>query len=288
VILVAGGTGRLGTLVVRHLADHGSSVRVLTRDAERARPGTPSGVDLVTGDVRDPGSLGPAVSGTSVVVSAVQGFAGGGGSPESVDRDGNRNLIDAAAAVGADVVLMSGVGASPESPMELFRMKYAAEQYLRQSGVPFTIVRATAFLELWTELLQKTAGHSGRPVVFGHGENPINFVSVRDVAALVERVVTDQSSRGAVLEIGGPDNLTLNDLASAIQPREGARKPRHVPIPVLRLLGGSVGRLRPELGRQTRAAIAMDRMDLAFDGGGSRVTYPDLPCTPAGAPVQVL
>jgi NADH dehydrogenase len=283
VILVAGGTGRLGSLIVRRLQDGGSPVRVLTRNAGQARSMLPARVDLVTGDVRDPGTLMSAVSGASVVVSAVQGFAGGGGSPASVDRDGNRHLVDAAHSVGADVVLMSVVGAAPDSPMELFRMKYAAEQHLRQSGVPFTIVRATAFLELWTELLRKTAGRSGRPVVFGHGENPINFVSVGDVAALVEHVVSDRSSRGTVQEIGGPENLTLNELAAAVQVSEEARMPRHVPVPVLRFLGGSVGRLRPELGRQTRAAVAMDRMDLAFDRGGGREAYPDVPCTSVGA-----
>jgi NADH dehydrogenase len=223
-----------------------------------------------------------------VVVSAVQGFAGAGrGSPASVDRDGNTHLIDAAREVGAAVVLMSVVGAAPDSSMELFRMKYAAEQHLRRSGAPFTIVRATAFLELWVELLRQTAGRSGRPVVFGHGENPINFVSVGDVAALVERVVCDPSSRGEVLEIGGPESLTLNQLASAVQTTEVPRQPRHVPVPVLRILGQSIGRVRPELGRQTRAALVMDRVDLAFDRGSSHTTYPDLPCTPAGTALEL-
>lgn len=74
--------------------------------------------------------------------------------------------------------------------------------------MPATIVRATAFVELWIDLLTSTTGRSGRPLVFGRGRNPINFVSVRDVAALVERVVTDQDPPGRTLEIGGPDTLT--------------------------------------------------------------------------------
>ena len=89
-----------------------------------------------------------AVDGADVVVSAVHGFAGPGGvSPASVDRDGNRHLVDAAVRAGATVILMSVVGAAPDSPMELFRMKYAAEQHLRARGTPWTIVRSTAFLE---------------------------------------------------------------------------------------------------------------------------------------------
>ena len=134
-------------------------------------------VEVVTGDVRDRDSLGRATAGVEVVVSAVHGFAGPGGtSPATVDRDGNANLTDAAEAAGADLVLMSTVGAAADSPMELFRMKYAAEQYACASGVPTTVVRATAFVELWIDLLEQTARRSGRPLVFGHGDNPINFV----------------------------------------------------------------------------------------------------------------
>ena len=103
-----------------------------------------------------------------VVVSAVHGFTGSGGvSPATVDRDGNRHLVDAAERAGATVILMSVVGASAESPMELFRMKDAAEQYLRASGTQWTIVRSTAFLESWIDLIADTADRAGRVVVFG-------------------------------------------------------------------------------------------------------------------------
>ncbi len=85
-------------------------------------------------------------------------------------------------------------------------MKHAAERHALASSVPTTTVRATAFAELWIELLRQTAGRSGRPLVFGRGDNPINFVSVVDVAALVERAATDTATRGQTLEIGGPDS----------------------------------------------------------------------------------
>ncbi|MDP9334135.1 MAG: SDR family oxidoreductase, partial [Actinomycetota bacterium] len=185
-ILLAGGTGRLGTIVVNRLGDRGIQVRVLTRDPSRADHLAGRHVEVVTGDVRDPDSLRRATDGIEVVVSAMHGVTGPrGSSPATVDRDGNVNLIDATKAAGADLVLMSTVGAAADSPMELFRMKHAAEQHAITSGVPTTIVRATAFLELWIEILQKTAGRSGRPLVFGRGANAINFVSVTDVAALV-------------------------------------------------------------------------------------------------------
>jgi uncharacterized protein YbjT (DUF2867 family) len=265
VILVAGGTGRLGSLLVQRLVDRGIDVRVLTRDPQRAEH-LPSAVEIVSGDVRDAPSLVPAVAGVGTVVSAVQGFAGPGrGSPASVDRDGNKSLIDAARTVDADFVLMSGVGVAADSPMELFRMKHAAEQYLHDSGLRATIVQATAFLELWQELLNQTAGRSGRPMVFGHGENPINFVSVVEVAALLDRAVTDISTRGSTLRIGGPEDLTFNQLAASVQAAAGrGGTPRHLPPAALRVMAQTVGRLKPQVGRQARAAIAMDQIDLTF------------------------
>jgi NADH dehydrogenase len=279
-ILVAGGTGRLGTLLVGRLVERGEPVRVLTRDPSRAAH-LPAGVERVMGDLRDAASLAPATAGASVVVSAVHGFVGPGNvSPATVDRDGNANLVDAATAAGADIVLVSVVSAAADSPMELFRMKYAAEQHALASGAPTTIVRSTAFLELWVDILCDTAKKSGRPVVFGRGENPINFVSARDVAALVDLVIGDPATRGTTLDIGGPANLTFNELAAALLDAGYVRGgPRHVPPPLLRALSSTVGRLKPQLGRQMRAALAMDRVDLRFDSTPIHERFPGLPTT---------
>jgi uncharacterized protein YbjT (DUF2867 family) len=268
VILVAGGTGRLGSLLVQRLIGRGIDVRVLTRDPQRAER-LPAAVEIAIGDVRDPASLIAAVAGVHTVVSAVQGFAGPGrGSPASVDRDGNKNLIEAALTVDADFVLMSGVGAAADSPMELFRMKYAAEQYVHDSGLRATIVQATAFRELWEELLNQTAGRSGRPLVFGRGDNPINFVPVDQVAALLDRAVTDTSTRGSTLQTGGPEDLTFNQLAASVQAAAGrGGAPRHLPVPALRFMAQTIGRLKPQIGRQARAAIVMDRLELTFRQG---------------------
>jgi NADH dehydrogenase len=273
-VLVAGGTGRLGTLVVTALAARGVAVRVITRDRHRAdHLGGPL-VETVLGDVRDPDGVAAAMTDVDVAVSAVHGFAGpGGGTPASVDRDGNRNLIEAARAVGADMVLMSVVGAAADSRLELFRMKHAAETALSASGVPATVVRSTAFLELWIELLRRTAGRSNRPLVFGRGTNPINFVSVRDVAALVGHVVTDPTTRGQTLQVGGPENLTFDELAGLVAAHgvaDPAGPPRHGPRAALHAIAATVGRVRPELGRQVRAALVMDQDDLTFDAHEGR------------------
>lgn len=267
-ILVAGGTGRLGTLVVRRLARDGHEVRVLTRDPARAQHLSSAVTDVIVGDVRHPSTLPSALRGVTTVVSAVHGFDGPGRvSPASVDRDGNAHLIDAASAAGADVVLMSIVGASATSPMELFRAKYAAEQHLRASGAAWTIVRATAFIEMWADILAK-------PMVFGRGDNPINFVSVHDVAAVVARAAVDPSLRGQTLDVGGPDNLTFTELVAELQRLRGdTRTVRHVPRAVLRVMA--------PMSRKAAAAVAMDTTDLTFEPTASANAIVDLPLTDA-------
>jgi uncharacterized protein YbjT (DUF2867 family) len=261
-ILVAGGTGRLGTLVVSQLAMSGLEVRVLTRDPHRASHLAGVATEIATGDVRDRSSIEHAMDQVSTVVSAVHGFAGPGHvTPTSVDRDGNANLVDAAAGAGADVVLMSVVGVSADSPMDLFRAKNDAEAHLRASGALWTIVRSTAFIELWAEIMEK-------PIVFGLGDNPINFVSVHDVAAVVAHAVVDPNLRGHILEVGGPENVTFNELAALLQEVRGrSRKMHHVPRAILRAMA--------PLARQPRAAITMDTADMRFDVTGRS----DLPLT---------
>ncbi|MEO6144122.1 MAG: SDR family oxidoreductase [Dermatophilaceae bacterium] len=284
-ILVAGGTGRLGRLAVNRLVGEGKSVRVLTRNPSAATDLTAGGVELVTGDVREGSSLGPALTGVTTVVSAVHGLVGTGGvTPAKVDRDGNRNLVNAAAARSAAVILMSTVGASPDHPMELFRMKWAAEEHLRASGVPWTIVRSTAFADTWIELLRQSAGASGRPQVFGNGDNPINFVWVQDVADAVVHATLDPGVRGQVIEVGGPDNLTLNALARLVQRSMGASGPlRHVPRPALRAMGVIARTFNPTMARLARASLAMDTCDLTFDAQVSTREYSWLSCGPIEA-----
>ncbi len=267
-ILLAGGTGRLGTLVVSRLTAAGEPVRILTRDVSRAAALRGPLADVICGDVRDPSTLVPALSDVRTVVSAVQGFAGPGGvTPESVDRDGNANLVAAAKAEGSDMVLVSVVGASAGSAMELFRMKAAAEENLINSGVPWTIVRASGFLELYLDLMRRSAGKAGRPLVFGRGQNPINFVRVADVADVVVRATLDPSLRSRTVNVCGT-NLTLNAVAAMVQQELGTdgKAPRHLPRSVLRVLAASRKINNSAVSRQASAALVMDSTDMTAAG----------------------
>ncbi len=280
-ILVAGGTGTLGRVLVAELVAKGLDVRVMTRDPARADAVRGPSVEVVVGDVRDHDSVGKAAVGARTVISSVQGFVGPGGvTPVSVDRNGNANLVEAAARTGADFVLISAIGPSPDHPWELIRAKYDAEQNLQASGVPWTIVRPSAFTETWGSMMLASLKESGRITVFGRGDSLQNYVSVIDVAPLVARAAEDPTLRGQVLEIGGPDNLTFNQLARIVQEVVGFEgKVRHVPRAALRLTAVVAGPLRPELARMARAALFQDTVDGSFDAIPLRRDFPNIPLT---------
>lgn len=264
-IVVAGGGGTLGRFVVEELRAAAVPVRVLVRDVARARGLLGADVQVVGVDVRDRDGVRAAVRGATEVVSAVHGFLGGrGAGPASVDRDGNANLVAAARDTGAAMVLTSIVGAGPNSPLELFQMKYAAEQQLRESAVPWTVVRATAFFESWIQVLRETSHRSGRALVFGRGQQPIAFVSARDVAVVLARAALGGSLGGQLLEVGGPQRLTMTALAKAVQLTAGYDgEPRHLPRLMLRAMALTAGAVSPVRARQARTALVMDTTDLS-------------------------
>jgi uncharacterized protein YbjT (DUF2867 family) len=280
-ILVAGGTGTLGALVVRRLTDRGLGVRVLTRDPTRASH-LPDAVHVLTGDLQEPAAVAEAVRGCDTVVSAVHGFVGPGKpSPEAIDRDANRALIHAA--VAADVhhlVLVSVLDAAPDHPMSLHRAKYDAEQALKASGLQWTIIRPAAYLETWIAIIGGKLSSNGQALVFGPGRNPINFVSARDVAAAVDLAVHDQSLRGQVVEVAGPENLTFTQLADRLVTASGRPgRTRHIPLPMLRAMSVLARPLSPTFARQAQAAVVMNTTDMAVDLTTVRDHVPTVPAT---------
>lgn len=277
-ITIVGGTGRLGRLVTARLVADGRSVRVVAR----SHPQEPvPGAEFVAADVRDPSTLPSALAGSHVVVSAVHGMdPAAHESPADVDRDGNRNVIAAAREADADIVLVSTVGARADHPIELFRMKAAAEAALREEGATtsrWTIVRASAFADLWLELFRSSAGRSGVPKVMGPGRNAVNFVAVEDVAVAVARAATDSSLRGRIIEVAG-ENLSETDLAALVT--APGRRPAHVPTPVVWAVGNVLRPFHPSLARAARQSLVMERIPMLTDPAPGHADHPWLPHTP--------
>jgi uncharacterized protein YbjT (DUF2867 family) len=288
-ILVAGGTGRLGSLLANEASGRGHRVRVLSRGLTPHACDLDPEVEVVRADVRDPATLTGPTRDVDVVVSAVQGFQGPGGvSPASVDRDGNLHLIAAAEDVGARFVLLSVIGAGVDSRVELFRMKHAAEERLRASSCRWTIVRADAYAETWCDVMEQTAGSSHRPLVFGNGLTPVSFVSIEDVVLLVLRAVLDQDLAGRVLEICGPEPVSMSELASRVMQKHAwSGEPRRIPRPVLHLVANTVGLVKSTVRRQVTAALAVDELPTRTDDDLRR-EFPGLARTPVSAVVARL
>ena len=146
--LVAGATGQTGKRIVKRLLEEGIEVRALVRDRSKAAVEFPGEVEIVMGDVLEPASLDAALAGCEVLLSATgaaPSFDPTG--PYKVDYEGNKNLVDAAKRAGVkQFVMVSSLCVSRLlHPLNLFwgilYWKQQAEDYLKGSGVPYTIVR---------------------------------------------------------------------------------------------------------------------------------------------------
>ena len=178
---------------------------------------------------------------------------------ETVDELGSRAVASAARSVECSIVLMSIVGAAPDAALPLARTKWAAEQVIRESGVAWTIVRTAAFAQTWAMILGLSAGRSGRPGIIGAGETAHRFVDVRDVASVVARAAWDDSLRGRILQVCGPDELTVSQLAALVQQANSwHRPPRRLPVPLARMIAASVAPFRADLARRVSLGIAMN------------------------------
>lgn len=257
-ILIAGGNGRLGHALAPRLLARGESVRVLSRGAGLPAP---DGCESVTGDVRDRESLRGAFGDCTAVVSAVHGFAGGRGSgPDEVDRVGNANLIDAAREAGVQrFVLVSVLGASADHRASLFRAKHAAEDHLAATDLDWTIIRPTAYLETWLEVIGGKTASGGPALVFGRADNPINFVSVDDVAAVIDRCLTDPTASRTTIDVAGPENLSMNEFARTLN----ASKIKRIPRGALRVMQHAAAPVSPVFARQAATALVMDTADMS-------------------------
>ena len=118
---------------------------------------------------------------------------------------------------------------------------------------------------------------TGHALVFGPGDNPINLVSVRDVAALAALAVEDEALRNEVVEIGGPENLGFRTLAKRMIEASGRpARIKHIPLTVLRIMSVLARPFSPGFARQANAAVVMNTRDFSFESA-LHDRFPSLP-----------
>lgn len=276
-ILIVGATSKLGRALIPLLLAEGVPVRAMTRAPEKAEDLRNAGVEIVAGDLRDPASLAKACVGAEKVLAAAHAFLGRGNNiPEKVDWAGNRHLIDAAKAAGVKhFVFTSALGAGADHPVDFFRIKYQVEEYLRHSGLSYTILRPAPFMEMWAELIGQPVVTGGKATIFGRGKTPVNFVSVEDVARFAKIALENESAKKQIISIGGPENLTVEQVVEIFERVCGRRaKKSHVPLPLMRVMRWLTRPINPALSRQVAMGIFMDTADQAFDMSDTLKRYP--------------
>lgn len=276
-ILVVGATGHLGSALVRALLSSGTHVRALTRDASKAEALRLMGAQVYVGDLRDPDSLARACRGVDKVFAAAHSFMGAGeSSPKLVDGVGNRHLMDAARRAGVERFVFTSVsGARADHAIDFFRIKHETETYLRSSGLSFSILRPAPFMDYWAALIGEPILKESRTKIFGRGSNPISFVAAADVAYFGVLALRAPGPAGETLEIGGPEALTMNDVAAAFARFCGrSAQVNHIAPAAMHLMAGVTGTMRPAFSRQVQAAIMMDTQNMTVDIGPLLARFP--------------
>jgi uncharacterized protein YbjT (DUF2867 family) len=250
-ILVAGGTGLVGSATVKHLLAQGEQVSVLSRDGAKVQRMFGQ-VEARQADVRDPAGLQAAMQGIDVVINAVQipnspiEVPRKGWTFEEIDYKGTVNQVEAAKAAGVRrFVYVSAVNASETGAKHWFRFKGQAERHLRESGLEWAIVRPTWIYGPGDHSLNRLVGFTKYlPFLpfFGDGKQDMQPVFVEDVGAVVAQAATRPEAANQLFELGGTEVMSMNDVLKTAMDVAGRRRPiLHQPIFVGKRAGTLAG-----------------------------------------------
>ncbi len=213
-ILVVGATGNLGSTVTRMLLAQGQPIRILVRSQSNYQPLADAGAQVVLGDLKQRSSLDAACEGVDTVITTANSAARGGeDTVQTVDLQGNRNLIDAAKAAGVkQFIFVSVLTADPNSPIPFLQAKGKTEDALRASGIPYTILAPNGFMEVMVAGVVGMPAMMGQPVtIVGGGRRKHSFISVSDVAAFMLAAIGNPAAINQKLLLGGPQSLSFRD-----------------------------------------------------------------------------
>ncbi|MFJ4680220.1 SDR family oxidoreductase [Kitasatospora sp. NPDC088783] len=260
-ILVTGGTGTLGRAVVRRLLSRGCPVRVLSRQAH-----TPGEHGWAVGDLVTGRGLEPALAGVGTVVHCATTNGGR-------DVAATRRLVEAARAAGVSHLLYVSIVGVDRVPLGHYRTKAECERLVAESGLGWTVLRATRFHDLLLRLLE---GLSKAPVLLLPRGVAFQPVDVRDVAERLAQLA-EAGPAGRADDFGGPEARPVEAWAAEFLRARGRRRPvLRVPVPggTVRALraGGNLVPGRPA-GRSADGAVGQAAGRAAMGGEAGRITF---------------
>jgi uncharacterized protein YbjT (DUF2867 family) len=251
-VFVTGATGFVGRAVIHALRAHGHAVRCLVRrGSERDLRGLEA-IERVEGDILSPASLERDMAGCDTVVHLVGIIRENPGTLSTFERihtQGTVNVLDAAGATGIRrYVHMSALGVRPGARARYHRTKWAAEEAVRASPLPWTIFRPSIIYGRGDQFVNMLAGMVRRyPVVpvIGGGQQRLQPIPVEQVAEGFARAIELETSVKHTYEACGPDAVTMVQLLDLIGAAHGRTRVRkvHVPISLMRPLSRLLHRL---------------------------------------------
>lgn len=222
-ILVTGGTGFIGKALIRHLADLGYPVRTLIRPSPTS-PNLPLGVpvDVAVSGLTDERGLRAAMVGVDIVFHLASGeWRGTRASLMDIDIQGTRVVAQAAAEAGVKrFFYVSHLGADRASAYPVLKAKAIAEEFIRRSGVDYTILRSAIVFGpndgLTTGLARILASVPFAFLIPGDGSVLLQPLWVEDLVTCMVWALDDDETRNRMYEIGGPEYLSLRQIVELI------------------------------------------------------------------------
>jgi uncharacterized protein YbjT (DUF2867 family) len=254
--LLVGATGVLGGEICRRLRDGGNDVRGLVRsDSPRERELADLGVEIATGDLKDPASLEVACRGVQRVISTATCIASRrrGDTLRSVDHDGQLALVDVARKAGVEHFIFVSLTIADESEgpaarSPFVRYKREVERTVRESGMSWTILRPGPFMETMFSPLAGWNLENGRVRVVGSGRAKASPISLKDVAEFAVAACREPGMRGRCLTLGGPQALSALDAVKVFEDVTGRKlKVQHTPVALLRVASALLRPLHPPI-----------------------------------------
>jgi NADH dehydrogenase len=220
---------------VQKLAEQGRPVRLIARGRplgriEAARRTAPEGVEIVAGDVTEPETLVPALAGVDTVIHLVAIIRERGNVTfERVNYEGTVHVVDAAKAAGAWRYLqMSALGALPDPQFPYHDTKYRAEQYVKASGLDWTIFRPSLIFGPGDQFFSTLAGLAKLPAPFvlpDGGTAKFQPVWLWDVVDAFIKALDDPATVGQTYELGGPEIMTYKEMVHILMDATGRHRP---------------------------------------------------------------
>jgi uncharacterized protein YbjT (DUF2867 family) len=235
-VLVAGATGQLGSVITRKLAAAGVPVRALARQRDKLAA-FEAVAEIAPVDLLNVAKLTEACRGIDTIIATANNNLGKGStSPARVDLAAYQNLCAAARNTGVRrLIYVSYLGVKQDANVDIFRIKWYIEDAIRRSGIPHVMLRPSAFMDIWIDEIIAKKARDGVATLFGPGTRVTNYIAVDDVADFAVKIVS-QGTVNEIVEVGGPSNLTQQDVAAIVERRLQSRlKRRHVPVAAMRL-----------------------------------------------------